>query len=349
MKDSKIQWTDHTFNPWRGCTKVSDGCKHCYAEQQSLRNTKTLGVWGANGTRVVASDSMWREPLRWDKEARASGVRAKVFCASIADVFEGFDTMPESAHDAVMQARKRLGKLILDTPNLDWLLVTKRPESILSTARDMWVRFNDEATLPTNVWVGVSVENQLAADTRIPLLLKVPARVRFLSMEPLLEAVDIDPPTCPYCLCQNTRIFHNEDGPYCLECGSEACFGWWLDPCASEKQQGINWVIVGGESGPNARVCDVEWIQRIVGQCKESGVPVFVKQLGSRPIDSRVLESVCASGRVHYRRPPGHPDFEQISPWYTVRPAELRGMGVTDPKGGDMDQWPAELRVRETP
>ena len=76
MKDSKIQWTDHTFNPWRGCTKVSDGCKHCYAEQQSLRNTKTLGVWGANGTRVVASDSMWREPLRWDKEARASGVRA---------------------------------------------------------------------------------------------------------------------------------------------------------------------------------------------------------------------------------------------------------------------------------
>lgn len=327
MKDSKIQWTDHTFNPWRGCTKVSDGCKHCYAEQQSLRNTKTLGVWGANGTRVVASDSMWREPLRWDKEAKAAGVRAKVFCASIADVFEGFDTMPESAHDAVMQARKRLGKLILDTPNLDWLLVTKRPENILSSARDMWARFNDEAQLPTNVWVGVSVENQLAADTRIPLLLKVPAKVRFLSMEPLLEAVDLE---------QAFSVYDKNgepSGPRVNADGSSA----------------ISWVIVGGESGPNARVCDIEWIRRIVGECKESGVPVFVKQLGSRPIDSRVLESVCASGRVHYRRPPGHPDFEQISPWYTVRPAELRGMGVTDPKGGDMDQWPAELRVRETP
>jgi len=315
MKDSKIQWTDHTFNPWRGCTKVSDGCKHCYAEQQSLRNTKTLGVWGANGTRVVASDSMWREPLRWDKEAKAAGVRAKVFCASLADVFEGFDTMPESAHDAVMQARKRLGKLILDTPNLDWLLVTKRPENILSVASDMWLTVHYGGPLPENVWVGASVESQDAANTRIPYLLHAPARVRFLSMEPLLEDVDLDPPKCRVCGCVGIEIRRMNLSAFCAECCSEVCFAGWLNPRATETDPGINWVIVGGESGPNARSCDIEWIKRIVGQCKESGVPVFVKQLGSLPFDSRSCEPVY----------------------------------VTDPKGGDMDQWPAEFRVRETP
>ena len=92
-ENSKIQWTHHTFNPWRGCTKVSEGCKHCYAETMSKRNLKVLGQWGPNGTRVVASESMWREPMKWDAAAKAAGERHRVFCASLADVFEGRDTM----------------------------------------------------------------------------------------------------------------------------------------------------------------------------------------------------------------------------------------------------------------
>lgn len=107
-ENSKIQWTHHTFNPWRGCTKVSEGCKHCYAETMSKRNLKVLGQWGPNGTRVVASESMWREPMKWDAAAKAAGERHRVFCASLADVFEGRDTMPESSWEAVEAARVRL-------------------------------------------------------------------------------------------------------------------------------------------------------------------------------------------------------------------------------------------------
>src|SRR5262245_49606753 len=120
MENSKIQWTDHTFNVWRGCEKVSPGCAHCYAETMSRRNPAVLGEWGKHGTRVIASEAMWREPLKWDRQARAAGVRKRVFCASLADVFED---RPE-----LVAPRERLFRLIEDTPNLDWQLLTKRPE-----------------------------------------------------------------------------------------------------------------------------------------------------------------------------------------------------------------------------
>jgi len=121
-QDSKIEWTHHTFNPWRGCTKVSPGCTNCYAETLSHRNPKVLGVWGDKGTRVVASDSMWREPIKWDREAREAGERRRVFCASLADVFEDREELDEP--------RFRLLRLIASTTNLDWLLLTKRPDRI---------------------------------------------------------------------------------------------------------------------------------------------------------------------------------------------------------------------------
>ena len=155
MKDSKIEWTDHTFNTHRGCTKVSAGCANCYAETLSGRNPAVLGIWGPNGTRVVAAESAWREPLKWNREAVEAGERHRVFCASLADVFEDWKGPMLNSHGdelfsdriggwsdrvgdkdghrlklTMQDVRTRLYKLIDATPNLDWLLLTKRPENI---------------------------------------------------------------------------------------------------------------------------------------------------------------------------------------------------------------------------
>src|SRR5690349_6943095 len=119
-RDSAIEWTHHTFNPWRGCTKVSAGCAHCYAETWSKRNPKALGIWGDGGTRVIAAEAYWRQPLKWNAAAKAAGERHRVFCASLADVFED---RPE-----LVESRERLLDVIYKTPDLDWLLLTKRPE-----------------------------------------------------------------------------------------------------------------------------------------------------------------------------------------------------------------------------
>ncbi len=254
--NTKIQWCDFTFNCWRGCTKVSAGCTNCYAETQSKRNPKVLGVWGDNGARVVASESYWRQPLKWEREAAQQleswkravqesrseydcvepYERPRVFCASLADVFED---RPE-----LVAPRERLWALIASTPHLDWLLLTKRPE----VALENWPLFagywasacGDEATVSRvaqsyvipNVWLGVSVEDQAAADTRIPLLLQTPAKVRFLSVEPMLGPVDL------------TRL--RLPGGYVLN----ALTGERRDPVGDNFVAGprVDWVIIGGES-----------------------------------------------------------------------------------------------------
>jgi protein gp37 len=282
-ENSNISWTTHTFNPFRGCTRVSKGCQNCYAETLSKRNPKTMGVWGQQGTRVVASEAMWREPLKWDRKAKAEGVRHRVFCASLADVFEdwtgpmvdsngnkllvtldgkfttdGDDNYPRPA--TMQDARRRLFNLIDRTPNLDWLLLTKRPENILRMTYDAWCppvpgHVSQNAgdghawKYPPNVWIGTSVEDQQTADFRIPHLLRVPAKVRFLSMEPLIGPVNL-----------------NE--------------GSWFFPFG--KQSPIHWVITGGESGDGFRDCDPKWQADIVEQCKGAGVAVFVKQDSGR-------------------------------------------------------------------
>lgn len=295
-KNSKIEWTTHTFNPWRGCTKVSEGCRNCYADAMSHRNPSVLGVWGPNGTRVVAAEAAWKEPLKWDREAKAAGERHRVFCASLADVFEGIGTMPAASYDAVMQARKRLGQLILDTSNLDWLLLTKRPQNILPIAADMWVRFSGPSQpFPPNVWIGTSVENQQAADERIPHLLKVPASVRFLSCEPLLGPVNLrqwlDAEECEFCGPDFVHVDVEESytivatgetrtgiQTYCDECSQR-------DPESGSTVNGvdspIHWVIVGGESGPNARPMHPDWARSLRDQCRQaSGVAFHFKRHG---------------------------------------------------------------------
>lgn len=245
--ESKIEWTHHTFNPWRGCTKVSAGCKNCYAETMSGRNPAVLGVWGPRGTRVVAAESYWRQPLKWNAAAAAAGERHRVFCASLADVFEGPETMPESEWPKVVAARARLFDLISDTPNLDWLLLTKRPQNIMQMLIDAGRGFQD---LPPWVWIGTSVEDQAAADERIPHLLRVPARVRFLSCEPLLGPVDLAP--------------------------------WlWFGVADPAPSGDIHWVIVGGESGAGARPMHPEWARSLRDQCQAAGVSYFFKQWGA--------------------------------------------------------------------
>jgi protein gp37 len=175
MKNSSIEWTHHTFNPWWGCTKVSAGCDNCYAD--NLANRWGHNVWGHDAPRRFLSSANWDQPLIWNNEATESGTRKRVFCASMADVFE---RRPD-----LIQPRQRLLTLIAATPNLDWLLLTKRPHLIKKLA-PLDYRY------PSNVWLGTTVENQDSADKRVKYLLefKKPS-VRFLSCEPLLGPVDI--------------------------------------------------------------------------------------------------------------------------------------------------------------
>lgn len=175
-KNSRIEWTDHTFNPWWGCVKVSPACEHCYAETWAKRLGKN--VWGKRADRRFLSDNNWRQPLKWNADADAKGQRARVFCASMADVFEDRRDLDDE--------RQRLFKMIEMTPWLDWLLLTKRTDKIQTLAP--WGRF-----WPNNVWIGTTVEDQRRANERLPLLAQIPAVVRFISAEPLLGPLDLEP------------------------------------------------------------------------------------------------------------------------------------------------------------
>jgi protein gp37 len=243
MNNSKIEWTDHTFNPWWGCMKVSDGCKHCYAE--TLDNRWKGGHWGPGSTRRQMSESYWQQPLKWNKSALTARKPAKVFCASMADVFEGhIDTKPHL---------ERLFMLIRDTPLLIWQLLTKRPENIMKLIPESW-----RNRWPDNVWIGTSIENQDTADSRIPHLLRVPAGVRFLSCEPLLGPVDL---SIVY------GLYEYDDGKYATKVGSR-----WADS--------PDWVIAGGESGHGGRPMHPDWVRMIRDQCAAAEVPFFFKQWG---------------------------------------------------------------------
>lgn len=236
---TKIAWCDHTFSPWHGCQKVSPGCANCYAEPLAARYGRD--VWGPSRPRHLVAQSTWMTPYSWDRRARADGVRRRVFCGSMCDVFED--------RVELIGARCRLLELIKHTPNLDWLLLTKRPENVRKFCHESpwsWVE-----TPPPNVWLGVSVEDQQRADERIPLLLQTPAAVRFLSCEPLLGPVNLEP------WLTYSDSLHGEP--------------WG-------QRDAIHWVIVGGESGPKHRPMDPDWLALLLTQCHDAGVPVWVKQ-----------------------------------------------------------------------
>lgn len=188
-KDSAIAWTDATFNPWWGCARVSPGCEHCYAEQLATVRRK-LPVWGVDAERKPMSEAYWSAPLKWNREAEREGVRRRVFCASMADVFEIVPERNAAGRAVQDEARRRLWELIHATPALDWLLLTKRPENVAKLAP--WAPWGP-IEWPRNVWLGVTAEDQKRADERIPVLLSIPARVRFVSHEPALEDVRFPP------------------------------------------------------------------------------------------------------------------------------------------------------------
>lgn len=175
-----IRWTHHTFNPFWGCMKVSPGCTNCYADTLSTR--WGFDIWGPAQTtqRRTFGEKHWNEPRLWNKKAEQAGERRRVFCASMADVFE--------EHPQLVAERAKLWPLIEETPWLDWLLLTKRPENIHTM---MPVRWLDTFHFPKNIWVGTSVETQEYAEKRIPWLLDIPARIHFLSCEPLLGPLDL--------------------------------------------------------------------------------------------------------------------------------------------------------------
>lgn len=244
---TKIEWATHTFNPWWGCTKVSPGCKNCYAESFDKR----VGGhhWGQGAPRRTFGDKHWAQPLKWDAEAKASGKPTRVFCASMADVFDA---------EAPTGALERLWGLIQATPNLTWMLLTKRPERIRGSLPPDW------GAGYANVWLGTSVENQEAASQRIPYLLAAPARVRFLSCEPLLGPVKL------------TDVTHDGIGRNALRVRADCDNGLGgLGP-----EQHVDWVIVGGESGHHARPMETDWVRSLRDQCVHADVAFFFKQWG---------------------------------------------------------------------
>ena len=247
--DSAIEWTDHTFNPWEGCQKVGPGCDNCYAEARDKRFTGGKH-WGPGAPRRLTSAAKWRKPLAWNRDAAKTGTRPRVFCASLADVFD--NAVPKLWRIALFG-------LILDTPHLDWLLLTKRPGNIAAMLPD------DGGAGWPNVWLGCTVVNQAEADRDIPKLLAVPARVRFLSMEPLLGPVDL------------TLIPHSRIAPN-IRIVQNSLTG--VNGLGQRPYVGLDWVIVGGESGHKARPMHPDWARSLRDQCQAAGVPFFFKQWG---------------------------------------------------------------------
>jgi protein gp37 len=247
---TSIEWTHHTFNPWWGCQKVSPGCDHCYAETLDRR---TGGAhWGPHAERRLTKD--WSGPRRWNKRCEKLGTRERVFCASMADVFD--NAVPA-------EWRVQLFALIRETPNLDWLLLTKRPQNIEQMFPLDWWDCRE------NVWIGTTVENQEEAKRRIPHLLAVPARVHFLSCEPLLGPLDlrrwIEPP----------RVHHHPSNDQ-----ESTAVQALVEVACRKLAPRIDWVIAGGESGPRARPLSTQWARELRDQCKAAGVPFLWKQWG---------------------------------------------------------------------
>jgi protein gp37 len=288
---SKIQWTEKTWNPLVGCSKASAGCKHCYAERDAPRVLRRLEVVAKSGG-ALATVNAYRKALNLEgKTPRWSG-RAVPMPHKLMEPMRWskptlafVNSMSDLFHPTVQDTYiATVFGVMAATPQHTYQVLTKHPDRA-----SRWFdegRYARESETPwplPNVWLGTSVEDQATADSRIPHLLACPAAVRWVSYEPALGPVDFWP------------FFSDSrgDGPRCNPDGSSA----------------LGWVVVGGESGPNARPFDPAWAQGVIGQCHEAGVPAFVKQMGSAPV----------------------------------------GMALKCRKGGDMEEWPEALRVRQYP
>lgn len=300
-ENSKIEWTDHTFNPWEGCQKVGPGCDNCYAETRNARFAGGVAVnWGPGAPRRLTGTSNWNKPLKWNAQAKlqhdawegfkaqhpgmtddqleAKGFskprRPRVFCASLADVFD----------NAVNPSwRADLFGLILKTPYLDWLLLTKRIGNVQSMLAELAHESDPDLSLLdmmplSNVWIGATIVNQEEADRDIPKLLQVPAKVRFLSMEPLLGPVDLR---------FTNGLVHGCDAADYL----------------------LDWVIVGGESGPGGRPMHPDWARSLRDQCADAGVAFLFKQWGEWMAGNTNGATVSLTFRVGAPTGPDNPKW----------------------------------------
>ncbi len=237
-----IEWCDHSFNPWWGCQMVSPGCANCYAERTAHHWQPQIKLWGEGSTRLEFSERHWEDPIHWNKSAERAGKRRRVFCGSMCDVFECFDEYP----GPVDERRQRLRQAVSAARENLWELIQKCPWLdwlILSKRPENFQRLLPWSRAPwKNVWLGISAENQEWYDRRAPILSRTPAAVRFLSLEPLIGPIQLG------------RTF-----PFF-----------------------IDWVIVGGESGPKAREIQKSWVRSLRNQCKvpTNEVPFFFKQWG---------------------------------------------------------------------
>jgi len=271
-ENTAIEWADHTFNPWTGCTKVSPACDHCYAESWAKRSGTVR--WGHGEPRRRTTDANWRLPIKWNAQAQREGRRFRVFCASLADVFD---------NEVPVQWRVDLFRLIASTPHLDWLLLTKRIGNALPMMREVAQQCGGGEQPMPNVWLGATVVTQAEADRDVPKLLAVPARVRFLSIEPMLGPITLPgfnaiTSWCPQC---KSVVPDSMSHPHEVRHGP---VNWRLpfDPtknCSSVYDM-LHWVICGGESGPHARPMHPDWARSLRDQCAAAGVPFLFKQWG---------------------------------------------------------------------
>lgn len=287
--NSKIEWCHHTFNPWWGCTKVSPACDHCYAE--SLAKRYGHGVWGKDAPRRFFGDKHWAEPLQWNREAESARERRRVFCGSMCDVMED--------REDLRAPRVRLFNLIAETPHLDWLLLTKRPQNFRK-----FLPWGDTPGLERpNVWLMTTVESQEYV-WRAERLVDIPAVVHGISYEPALGPLDI----------------------------------------SRDLQDGINWVIAGGESGGGARPPHPDWFRQARDQCVAANVPFFFKQNGewldidnARDVIGEDDPRLCDSQR-HRRRPA----LTAVHNLVQVRVGKKAAGALLD--GKEWKQFPGERR-----
>lgn len=290
---SEISWTDATWSPVRGCTRVSEGCRFCYSERMAARglpglksptNGENFAIMGSSGPRwtgkVELIESQLNVPFRWRRPRR-------IFVNSLSDTF----------HESLSFAQiERIFRVMLSAPQHTYQLLTKRASRLPEVIETVMYRiYGPYWRFPDFIWVGVSVEDQETADERIPWLLEANVSTRFVSYEPALGPVDFG------------RLRGNT---------VNALDGIDFELISGPQIPAIDWIIIGGESGPKSRRFDLEWMRATVQQCKLASVPVFNKQIGSNPYWA------------------GYP---------------LGRAAKHDRKGGDMKEWPEDLRIRQFP
>lgn len=365
-----IAWTDATANVAVGCDAISPGCANCYAARLAATRLKHTETYKGLAVMTESGKPQWTGNVRlvlkamktvlgWQKPRR-------IFLTAQGDPFhEGFTDEHIAAMFGLMAAcpqhtfqvlTKRADRMLewFDRMSKNERKCTAVSLSALANMglkfRYPYPRFTDRWPL-RNVWLGVTVETQSMADERIPLLMKCPAEIRFLSCEPLLEPVVLPTSALGRHFLQCRSDHDDPEQSYCTGCtGDPRDYSLTNDEqCDAEWSPSIDWVIIGGESGPRARVFDVEWARALVRQCKDKDTACFVKQLGANPIDSRVAEVLDPQGNVAFA---GKPDSLEVESarrdGQVVRPQRLL---LEHSHGGDMNEksWPDELKVRQFP